>query len=244
MNDIKATKFYIRHREQYPETEVMFYAQHGMWTLNVETAPFHWFEDVDQFDDLGPTVGVAGWLGDVWQGLKKLGKPIPPPLDYPDELREFLGRDVRQSTLGEVRRKVEPIFVKPTEHKLFTGFVWTADSESRRRVVTLPDEVPVWVADPIDIVSEYRSFMLYESVIDCRKYKGDWSKAPDRAVVQAAMKRFKKVAPAAYVLDWGVTAKGETVLVEANDGMSFGHYGLPPVSYARMIAARWYELAS
>lgn len=63
-------------------------------------------------------------------------------------------------------------------------------------------------------------------------------------VVQAAMKRFKKVAPAAYVLDWGVTAKGETVLVEANDGMSFGHYGLPPVSYARMIAARWYELVS
>lgn len=107
MNDIKATKFYIRHKEQYPETEVLYYAWLGMWTMNVETAPFYWFEDIDKFDDLGPSVGVAGWLGDVWQGLKKLGKPIPPPLDYPDELREFLGRDVRQTTLGEVRQKVQ-----------------------------------------------------------------------------------------------------------------------------------------
>ncbi len=74
MNEIKATKFYVRYREQYPETEVLFNAWQGFWTLNVETVPFHWFEDVDKFEDLGPTVGVAGWLGDVWQGLKKLGR--------------------------------------------------------------------------------------------------------------------------------------------------------------------------
>jgi len=244
VNEIKATKFYVRHREAYPETEVLFSAWHGFWTLNVETAPFYWYEDVDKFDDLGPTVGVAGWLGDVWQGLKKLGKAIPPPLDYPEELREFLGRDVRKTTLGEVRQKVAPIFVKPTEHKLFTGFVWTGDSESRRRVVTHSDDVSVWVSDPIEIVSEYRSFMLYETVIDCRKYKGDWSKAPDRKVVETAMKKYRKVAPAAYCLDWAVTTEGKTVLVEANDGMSFGHYGLPTVSHARMLAARWYELVS
>ena len=86
--------------------------------------------------------------------------------------------------------------------------------------------------------------MLYETIIDCRKYKGDWSKAPDRQVVEAAWKRYKKFAPAACCLDWGVTADGQTVLVEANDGVSFGHYGLPAISHARMLAARWYEMAS
>ncbi len=243
MNDIRATKFYIRHREQYPETEVMFYAWLGMDLLNVETAPFHWFEDIDKLDDLGPEVGVAGWLGDVWQGLKKLGRPIPPPLDYPDELREFLGREVRQTVLGEVRKKTSPIFVKPQEHKAFTGFVWTGDSESRRRIVTHTDSTPVWVSEPIKIVVEYRAFHLYETVIDCRKYKGDWSVAPDRAVIDAARRAYKKSAPAAYCTDWGVTDTGKTVLVETNDAMSFGHYGLPPVSYARMLAARWNQLA-
>lgn len=242
MSDIRARKFYIRHREAYPETEVLFNAWQGFWTLGVETAPFYWYEDIDKCEDLGPEVGVAGWLGDVWQGLKKLGRPIPPPLDYPPELREFLGREVWSSTLGAVRERVSPIFVKPQEHKLFTGFVWTGDSTSRRRVITHVDETPVWVSDPIDIVVEYRSFILYETVIDCRKYKGDWSKAPDRKTVDAAMRAYKKVAPAAYCLDWGVTAGGATVLVEANDGMSFGPYGLPTVSHARMLAARWYEL--
>ncbi len=245
VNEIKATKFYIRHRESLPETEVMYYAWLGMDLLNVETAPFHWFEDIDKFEDLGPEVGVAGWLGDVWQGLKKLGLPIPPPLDYPDELREFLGRDVTKTTLENVRhhhRHDNPIFVKPLEHKAFTGFVWTGDSESRRRVVTHPDSTPVWVSRPINIVAEYRAFHLYETVIDCRKYKGDWSVAPDRQVIDAARRAYRKSAPAAYCTDWGVTDDGRTVLVEANDALSFGHYGLPPVSYARMLAARWYEL--
>jgi len=245
MDDIQATKFYIRHRrENYPETEVLFYAWLGMWSLNVETAPFHAYEDVDMFDDIGPTVGVAGWIGDVWHGLQRLGKPIPPPLDYPVELREFLQRDVWQTTLGEVRAAAKPIFVKPTTHKLFAGFVWTGDAASRRTVITHRDDTPVWVSEPIDIVSEYRSFVLRDTVLDCRKYKGDWGRAPDRAVVTAAVDRFKKVAPAAYVIDWAVTADGRTALIEANDGLAFGHYGLPPVSYARMLAARWHELAS
>ena len=38
--DIEATKFYVRHREDYPETEVQEYARRGMWTLNVETVPY------------------------------------------------------------------------------------------------------------------------------------------------------------------------------------------------------------
>ena len=52
-----------------------------------------------------------------------------------------------------------------------------------------------------------------------------------------------KGAPAAYGLDFGVTADGRTLLVEANDGFALGCYGLDPVIYAEMLEARWCELA-
>jgi hypothetical protein len=242
MNDIEATKFYIRHREGHPETEMMAYAQVGFYTLGVETAPFHWVDDIAAIEDLGPTVGIAGYIGDIHAGLIRAGKPIPPHNDYPEQLRRFLGREVRQTILEEVRGSTTPIFVKPVEHKAFTGFVWTGSVNDRRRVVTQHHDCPVWVSEVVDFVAEFRALHLYHRVIDVRRYKGSWSVAPDREIVEAGCEAFGKQAPKAYCLDWGVTADGRTLLVEKNDGFSFGHYGMPPVSYARMLSARWCEM--
>lgn len=242
--NIEATKFYVLHREAYPETEMQDYARRGFWTLGVETAPYYGFGDVEKIEDLGRTVGVAGYIGDVHSALKKLGKTIPPNVDYPDELTDFLGRRIWTGTLAEVRASTKPLFVKPCEHKAFTGFVWNNDRESRMRIVTQHDDTPVFIADPVEFVAEYRSFVLYEKAIDCRRYKGDWSKAPNRDKVEAGVRAMKKTGPHAFCLDWGVTADGETVLVEMNEGYAFGHYGLPPVSYARMLSARWHQMTA
>ena len=48
--------------------------------------------------------------------------------------------------------------------------------------------------------------------------------------------------PAAYSLDFGVLATGETALIEVNDSIALGAYGLAHNKYARMIEARWKEL--
>lgn len=242
MDEIAATKFYIRHREGYPETEMQDFARRGMWTLNVETVPFEWIDDIDSMEDLGPTVGIAGYIGDVHRGLQKLGKTIPPNIDYPEPLSDFLGRKIWKSTLAEVRASVNRLFVKPLEHKAFTGFVWNNDQESRMRIVTHHDDSPVWISEPVEFISEYRSFILYRKVIDCRRYKGDWSKAPNRDIVETGMKAMGRRAPHAYTLDWGITADGRTLLVEMNDSYAVGHYGLHPVSYARMLSARWKQM--
>lgn len=122
--------------------------------------------------------------------------------------------------------------------------MWSPGPESRMRIITQHDDCPVWVAEPVEFLSEYRSFILYRKVIDCRRYKGDWSKAPNKDIVENAVKAMGRKAPHAYSLDWGVTADGRTLLVEMNDGFALGHYGLHPVSYARMLSARWNELAS
>jgi len=240
--EIEATKFYIRYREGLPETEMQDYARRGMWTLNVETASYEWIDDIDNLEDLGPTVGLAGYIGDVHRALQKLGKPIPENVDYPQELFDHLGRRLWKSTLEEVRSTIGRVFVKPVEHKAFTGFVWTPDMESRMRIVTHSDDTPVWMADLINIRAEYRCFILYNKIIDCRRYKGDWSVVPSRDILESAVESMKKVAPHAYCLDWGVTDEGKTILVEMNEGYAFGHYGLQPVSYARMLSARWKQM--
>ena len=243
--NVEATKFYIRHREGYPETELQDYARRGFWTMGIETAIFEWVDDINQITHLSPTVGIAGYIGDIHRALKHIGKPIPQNIDYPEPLRYLLKRSIIRGTLDDVRRVTNPVFVKPElDHKLFTGFVWTNDELSRRRIVTCSNDVPVWISEPINILSEYRTFILNDEILDCKKYKGIWGVCPDSNVVLKAVEDMKGQAPKAYCLDFGITDTGETILVEMNEGFSMGHYGLHPVQYARMLSARWFELAS
>lgn len=244
--DLPVRKFYIRHREGVPESELHDHAKRGFWTLGAETGAYDWIDGINDLTDLGPEVGLAGYVGDIHRALQVLGKPVPAFNDYPEPLTEFLGRGVWRGTLGEVKASSAQVFVKPVEGKLFNGFVWEGshDPVSRRRVVTHHDDAEVWLSEPVTFRAEFRAFVLYDKVIDCRRYKGDWDVAPDRAVVEAGVKAMKrgKASYHAYCLDWGVTDDGRTLLVEMNDGYSFGHYGLPPASYARMLATRWHQL--
>ena len=243
MYDLKARKFYVRHRDGYPETEVLDYSRRGFWLLGVETATYESTAAIQDIPDLSPTVGVAGYIEDVHWGLTKLNKPIPKNVDYPDELQEFLGRSLRRTQLGEVRTLVDSHFVKPVQHKIFNGMLWHNDEFSRRLIVTQADDVEVWISDLVNFVSEYRSFILDGEILDCRHYKGDWSKAPNRSVVELGVQAMKGNCPIAYCLDWGVTDEGKTLLVEMNDAYSFGNYGLSPAIIALMLSARWHEMA-
>lgn len=244
MSNPELTKVYVRYREGLPENEMFYYARQGFWTLGVETAPFTRIDDIATMTDLGPTVGISGYIGDVQAALRKLGTPLPDVLDYPLVLTSFLGRQIWRSTLGTVRNGTASVFVKSQEQKAFTGFVWQADRASRMRVVTHGDDTQVWCSEVVDFVSEYRAFVLDGEVLDCRLYRGDWASSPDRGTVERAVKAMGREAPRAYALDWGVTRDGRTLLVEVNDAFSLGHYGLAPVSYARMISARWHEMVN
>ena len=244
MSPIEATKFYIRHREGYPETVLQDYSRRGFHECGVELGTFEWIDDIDKLPDLGPTIGVAGYIGDVHRALKVLGHPIPANVDYPKWLCHTLHRNIRRGYLGEVRASKDLVFIKPVQHKEFTGLIWEGKPEDRRKIVTQPDDLEVWISDYIQFKSEFRSFILNDVVIDVRHYKGDWSITPNRMVVEdaAALLALRKQAPRAYSLDWGVDRFGRTTLVEMNDGFALGHYGLNPVLYARMLSARWYEM--
>ncbi|MFI5297362.1 MAG: ATP-grasp domain-containing protein [Polyangiales bacterium] len=249
---IEATRFYVHHRNGYGLLEPNDVARRGFWELNVETVPFETRDDVDALADLGPTVGVAGDIGDVQRALKRLGRPMPDPIDYPDQIMPFLGRSIWRSTLGAVREGCwrEPVFVKSVAHKRLDGLVWKGDDDSRRRVVHVHDDEPVWCSEVRMFVSEYRVFVLDGELLDVRRYRGDWSRAPSRATIEAMVatasvaspRSLPKAMPRAYCIDVGVTDYRGTLLIEANDGYAFGTYGLAPVHCARMLSARWQQL--
>ncbi len=65
----------------------------------------------------------------------------------------------------------------------------------------------------------------------------------DPSVVENAVAQFKS-APKGYAIDFGLTDKGETLLIEVNDGYSLGCYGLFDLDYAKLLSARWAELTN
>ena len=60
-------------------------------------------------------------------------------------------------------------------------------------------------------------------------------------MVKNAINQFHN-APVAYCLDFGLTSKGDTALVEATDAWSFGHYGLDMLHFTNMVIDRWNEI--
>lgn len=207
---------------------------------------FEWPDLRDGRVEVTPATLVVGGVATVHFALRQLGVTAP-VIDFPESLRGFLGRDVRETTLGEVRGRFAgddpaPLFVKPrATQKAFDGSVFTA---FRDLIPTahLADDVPVWVSDTVVFVAEWRYFVHRHEIIGVGQYRGDPFTHPDAAVVRAAVEAFRGEAPAAYGIDLGVTADGRTLLVEVNDAYSLGHVGMRPVPYANMLEDRWAEL--
>jgi hypothetical protein len=104
------------------------------------------------------------------------------------------------------------------------------------------EDTPVWCAEPVQLVAEWRCFVRYGRILDVRPYKGDWRAHFDPVVVEAALAAYAPEAPAAFSLDVGCTATGATVVVEVNDGYALGAYGLMPLAYAKFLSARWAQM--
>lgn len=236
-------KAYVRYREDLPDGHNLCAAADGFARLGIQVVPFYGFGDVAKMVDLGIDACVAGYICDVNAAMDKMDLPRVILDDYPVELHQYVGRSFTgEMTLGEVRAKPDSrYFVKPKEQKLFTGRVWDNSHETRVILACHPDETPVYVSEPVEFVAEYREFILRQEILDVRRYRGDWSVAPDRKIVEAATAACPP-SPVAYALDWGITSDGRTILVERNDATSLGHYGLRSELYASMIEARWIEI--
>jgi hypothetical protein len=185
--------------------------------------------------------------------------PEPPNISYPDALREFLGREVWQSIKRDLLTFQQPVFVKPQETKLFTGFVChpqTApafldeyDAEQWTTLCALPEDTPLWFSEPVEFLSECRFYVQNGKILGWARYDQHGAEdAPcaEPAVVQSAVDAWTSQGgcPAVFSLDFGVCPNGKTLLIDANDGWALGLYGqaLSPTQYLDFLACRWSEL--
>ncbi|MCC2669421.1 MAG: hypothetical protein K0Q72_1892 [Armatimonadetes bacterium] len=232
---------YIQSREdgEFPGTG--FYASwHGFTALSYSVRKFA-VPDLPDLD-LSPATVVCGSVRTVRTALTRLGIPIPAELNIPPGTEPFLGRSVGRSTLGEVRKLQRvPLFVKPFDQgKIFTGHVVSGFGDLLQ-TVNLADDTPVLVQDPVEFRSEWRAFVLRCKVVGIGHYKGDPLLFPDPAVIQGLIAAYEDPF-IAHSVDVGIDGQGRTQLVEMNDAYALGDYGLPSVTYARMIEARWDEM--
>lgn len=194
-----------------------------------------------------PDAIVVGSIGFVRRGLAIRGVDVPVFEDYPPSLTAFLGRELRLTTLGEALDRTDgPWFVKPAEFtKLFNGFV--ADSvRSTFEASGLPPETRVWISSVVRFVSEWRCYVVEREIVKAGHYRGDPLVFPNAARVRSMLAAMVAAgeAPVSFVIDAGVTDRGETLLVEANDGYAVGNYALAPIEYAHLLETRWDEMVA
>lgn len=236
-------KVYLEKNEIHNEfiNSNVYAAWEGFWLLGYHCIPFTW----KQFDylEIDKDSIVVGWIRTVAKAFNHLGVPIPPEVSIPSELREYAGRKIWESTMGEIRKEDDPnIFIKPLHgHKLFTGHVRTGAIGDLIQTAMCPDETPILCSEVVKFVSEYRGFVLNGKLVGLKHYTGDFTKMVDASVVNRAIKDYT-TAPVAYSIDFGLTEDNKSLLIEVNDSFALGSYGLDRIQYAKMIEARWDEI--
>ena len=221
-------------------------------------------DDVERYKQVlctGECVPV-GSVEFVRRAFEQAGIVEPQNLSYHQSVCEYLGRTVRLVPAKFVREQLtEPMFIKPFETKRFTGFVYEPDKskvecspdaqESLSGFDLLNDDVLVWVSNVVEFLSEYRYYFRavdkQPSLLGASRYDpNDCETAvPDISIVfEAANKFYNDTGVACFTLDFGITSKGETLLVEANDAWAIGLYkdSMSVVQYAEFLRTRWNQL--
>ena len=104
----------------------------------------------------------------------------------------------------------------------------------------------IYLCGMVEFIAEYRVYVHEHEVVGVKNYFGDWYSAPAERVVTDMVEAYKPSAPIAYGLDVGILKDNQyhMALVEINDGICLGNYGLDTIHYAEMIASRWLELTT
>lgn len=216
-------------------------ARDGFQELGVETVLFTTNEEFDKRNSEDVIVGGTVF---VWHALNQLGITIE-PYDYPEELKDYLGRRIWDIKLKDIENERPPFFMKPFEDKLAPGVVIHSledfASEDFQAYKVLQPDTNIHCSEPVQFVSEWRCFLLYGKIIGIEFYYGDRGVECNRAIIEDAVQAFPNM-PAGFALDFGVAEDGRTLLIEANDGFSLGVYGLEATLYARLLTARWAEI--
>lgn len=232
-------KAYIQcGNNELPYNMNTFSAMLGFQQMGFETILF---KEADELVDVTLSDIVVEGVGRVKQFLEERGIVVN-DIDYPESLSAYFGRKIWETTSDTflAEKNSFPLFIKPKQGKLFTGFICNSETDIAGRFS--PEEsISVYCSEVRNIVTEWRCFIRYGDILDIRRYKGELGKIYSLKAVKDMVLSYAD-APSAYSIDIGLTDNDETIIVEVNDGYSLGSYGLDPLLYAKLLSARWAEL--
>jgi len=213
----------------------------GFIQRGYEVVPFD-IKDIDRIQ-WQKTEPVIGGVGTCRRILEHLGVNWHRDT-YPIQLRSHFRRNLSTCKIGELKESDLPVFIKPTlDTKTFTGFV--CKDKYDRRLGNIPPDLDIYKVEVVEFLTEYRVYVLDGKILNIARYTGPVDHMPDVSTIRDminAMHSTTTEGPIAYSLDVGVLDTGDTVLVEVNDALSLGNYGLCPALYSKMISARWLQL--
>lgn len=187
--------------------------------------------------------------------MEVAGVTEPRNFSYPPALAAYLHRSVERRAAGKVRGRW---FIKPVTTKAFTGFVVDTrenpdglDCHDRiqfNEFLALPPGDLVWVAEPVEWLSECRFYIAQGEVLGFGRYDDgpDDAPLPAESIVREMVQQLAagQALPAGFAIDVGVMQGGKTALVECNDAWAIGYYrgSCSPSDYMRMLLERWRQL--
>lgn len=135
--------------------------------------------------------------------------------------------------------KLTNCFIKPPgeHHKAFNGFVVGTDTSITMLNLANYTGTHVITNPVIEILSEWRCFVLNGEVLDARCYKGNFRFTPYWRIVDDIAKEFKTLD--AWSFDVAVTQKELTLIIEMHEVYSLGTYGVNPSTFAALLEAAW-----
>lgn len=233
-------KVYIQAKNDMPFDYDTFSAMYGFMQRGFEIVFFNNQEELKESEIADVIVGGVGAVNERLQDFNLKIEDI----DYPECIQKYLGRTIWKSTINTINSSPDswPVFVKSIRNKRIKGRV----IESTKDLIgcgSAYSNEEIYCSDVLDIVSEYRVFVLYGEIVDVRRYYGRWDLCPERTIIENCVEDFVN-SPNAYALDFGILRDGRTVLIEVNNTCSIGSYGLEPTLYARFISARWAEITN
>ena len=233
-------KAYIHANSGRPWNEECESAFRGFQSLGIES---FLFSSTDELRSRKREDVVVGGTLIMYHALGEYGI-FPENLSYPSELIEYYGRSIRKKKLCDLERESFPLFIKPLKDKSAPGIIVNAFPDVFKTEYShLPADSEIWCSEVVDFISEWRCFVRYGKILDIRLYHGNRDARCDDSIILDAVSLYRN-SPASYALDFGVTSDGRTIIVEMNDAIALGSYGLQDTLYAELLATRWAELTS
>jgi hypothetical protein len=159
----------------------------------------------------------------------------PPDRILADAPEHLLGRRLRVMTLADLRRDDLPAFVKPVIPKQFRGAIYGSIDDLAEETHGLASDVEIMVSGIVTLVAEARTFVLDGAVRACAVYEGAGNTGEAASFARQVARTLDL--PRTCVVDVGLLADGEWVLIECNATWGAGLNGCDANSVIDCIEA-------